>query len=229
MSDPRSTHRSKIAIASVAALVLPGACAPAASPTPTATPTASATASASPTPTASPSPSPSPTDDASAAECQPDEPTAESADWLELESLTGNFTLRYPDGWDDISAVLPRTTGTLLDEETLEETGLDPEGTTESDTVLDVDGTPSLTIYAFEPVSSDLEEVAARQLERIENLEGIDELIGTDLEACVGGEDAIGFEMTIEEREVDPDTGQPEPTGDLIYQRSWWIVRHDTA
>jgi hypothetical protein len=204
-------------IALVAVALLAGACDGGSAATPaasTAAPpaTASGFASAS-APTSRPSPTATATGPSvSMGPCTPEAPTAASTGWSILQAHDGDFSLKYPGGWDRIYGAFVFTTSTLLDAKTFAETGLPASDQTRADLVRRPGiGLPNASVLIVPGVVSDTATVFARQVDRFRAIPDIT-IVGSNLVACIGGEQALGIAFTF--------------NGGTTYQESWYIVRN---
>lgn len=200
--------RCRVGILTVALVILATGCSgeePAAEPT------------APPAPTA---PTPSPTLDAST--CEPELPTSLSADWPTHQAASEDFSFSYPAEWEDLTGQVTYEADEVISEDTLVEAGADPNAQIVADLVRDPSGEVNVTVLQVEGVAVSTAVAYERQATRLEELPAVDEVIGTDISACAGGEPALGLDFLFTERRAD--TGE-EGT---FYQRNFFFVHEGT-
>lgn len=206
-----SFHRT----AAVIALLVLAAC----SATP---PAASEAESATPTPTATPEPiesgepteEPTPTPASASEVCTAGEMPDLDSGWTFLQALGGGFGLAYPDDWEDLSGEAEFTASTLLDEEIFSQLGRADDATIRADFVRAPEGVPNFSVFVFGPVESDAEEIAEIEVARYEQLDEIERMVDTSIDACVGGEPAAGLALEFESSD-----------GETYYQQNLFAIR----
>jgi hypothetical protein len=177
-----------------------------------------ASPSPSPSPTASPSPSPSP----SPTVCESDPVTSLSSTWQSYQSPSGTYSFLYPDGWENLSGQVTYEADELVAEETLAEAGVAPDTQIPAALVREPTGNMNLTVIEIAGVLSTTEVVYGRQEARITSLSAVEQVLGTRLAGCAGGEEALGVDFLF--------TGQRADTGEdaSFYQRSFYLVHEGT-
>ena len=162
-----------------------------------ATPTATAGVSSSPSgaPSASAPASPTSGPSASAGACASEAPTAMSSTWNTVESHGDDYTFKFPTAWDKLYGSPPFNTSSLLDPQTLAETGLPAN----SKTLADVVRTPSVeipsaTVLVVPGVVSSTQVVFDRQVKGFQANPNVSNLDAT-LTGCIGGEPMLGVEL----------------------------------
>lgn len=219
----------------LAAILLVGACGSSSTPTPadTAAPSTGAsptdvatngatnapTTGATNAPTASGSTSStapsgatsgSPATSAAAQTCTPDAPTALSKDWVVLKSHDGDYSYSYPSTWEKLYGAFVFKTSSLVDAATFAETGLIPSATTLADLVRQPGtGLPNASALIVPGVTSSNQVIFQRQIDRFKASAGLT-VQKTDLTACLGGEQALGIQLTF--------------NNGATLQQSWFVV-----
>jgi hypothetical protein len=208
-----------VAIAIVALLLL-AACGGAAVPsTASSPPTEQASRTTAPTATTSldPTVAPTPTanDSSGLADCfSGDTPNLDSG-WKFLRGGNAAFGVAYPDDWDDLSGDGDFVAATLLDDQTFTELGLATDATIKSDFVRSPDGVPNLSVFRFGTVASTSTEIHERGVARFRALDGIERILDSSIEGCLGGTRAAG--VALEFRSTD---------GKTYYQQTLFAVRN---
>ncbi|MEP7081506.1 MAG: hypothetical protein ABI841_00870 [Chloroflexota bacterium] len=195
----------------ILALVLLSACSAAEAPSAA---SSSSAEQAGPTAAQSADPTAAPTPSDGLAECSSGETPDLDTGWEFLQGADGTFGLAYPADWEDLSGDGAFTTSSLLDEQTFAELGLDSDATIESDFVRAPTGVPNLSVFHFGTVESSTMVVHEREVARYGELDGIERILDTSLEACLGGTLAHGLEL--EFRSSD---------GNTYYQQNLFAVR----
>lgn len=202
------------AAAAIALLVLAACSAtpPAASEPESSTP--APTATAEPTESAEPTTEPTATPATASEVCTSDEMPDLDSGWTFLQGLGGGFGLAYPDDWEDLSGVTEFTASTLLDAEIFSQLGRAEDATIRADFIRAPEGVPNFSVFVFGPVESDAEEIAEIEVARYEQLDEIERMVDTSIEACVGGEPARGLSMEFESSD-----------GETYYQQNLFAIR----
>jgi hypothetical protein len=168
----------------------------------------------SPSPQRSPSPSPT-----ILGACEPEEPTTTSSGWQRHESPSGTYGFAFPAEWQDLTGQVTYVANEIVTEETLSEAGISADTQVDATLVRDPAGVTNLTVFEFEGVESSTDVVYQRQEARIQALPAVQQVLGTGITACVGGETALGLDFSF--------TGPREDTGEeaTFYQRTFQVVR----
>ena len=212
----------------IVALLLLAACSGAAAPSAASSPPTeqtSPTAASTTAPTATPSPdptvAPTPTADDSTglADCfSGDMPNLDSG-WKFIKGGAkggdATFGLAYPEDWDDLSGDGAFKAATLLDKATFAELGLASDATINADFVRAPESLPNLSVFRFGTVESSSAEIHEREVARYGKLDGIERILDTAIEGCLGGTRAAGLAM--EFRSSD---------GNTYYQQNLFAVRN---
>lgn len=200
--QPRSRAGALVRFAAAAAallLILAACGSTAATPSPSAapasTPSPAPEVTASPGPTASPNETPAPTQTA-VGECTPDAATAMSADWVEQASLSGDYRFKRPADWADLSAEVKLPTSTSVSPGTFTETGLPSDAEHQVDAVRAFDGSILVTAWVIDGVTTRTDALFERELAWLKTQPQMKAVISEDLEACIGGSRARGFNST---------------------------------
>lgn len=170
---------------------------------PAATPVEAPTTSAMQTPTLPPTASPTstetatatPSDDTALTECTSDPMPDLDNGWAFLDGGDGTFALAYPEDWDDLGGEVEFTTSSLLNEETFAELGVSDAATITADFVRSPEGVPNLSVFSFGEVESSAVEIQELEAERYADTEGVERVLDTSLEACLGGTLAHGIAL----------------------------------
>jgi hypothetical protein len=204
-----------VALPILGLLVLLSACSAAEAPSTASSPSAEqASPTTSPSPDATDASTPTPTPSNGLAECSSGDMPDLDSGWEFLRGADDTFEVAYPDDWEDLSGDGAFTTSSLLDEQTFAELGLDSDATIESDFVRAPTGVPNLSVFHFGTVESSTMEVHEREVARYGELDDIERILDTSLEACLGGTVAHGLEL--EFRSSD---------GNTYYQQNLFAVR----
>lgn len=199
--------RTDLLIAAGIAVVTLVACGGAEEPAERATTALSPSVISSPT---IPTPSPSAV---SPEACDADAPTTLSSGWIQLQALRGDFAFSYPPDWEDLSGVVNFDAETLVAAETFAETGLTSDDAVQADFVRDPSGSPNVTVFQLDGVSSATSVVYQREEARYGALAEVQEILGTGLTTCIQGDPAVGIEFLY----------LPEGAQDPVYQRNWYV------
>lgn len=153
--------------------------------------------------------------------CERDEASSLSADWATHDSPSGGFEFGYPDDWEDATGQAVVRAGEIAASETLEAAGIDKDDEIVYDLVRDPAGV-NLSVSSIEGVDEALDVVYARQEAQTSRAAALEEMLGTELEACVDGDPALGFDFLF--------TAPREDTGEeaTFYQRTWLVLHEDT-
>jgi hypothetical protein len=165
-------------------------------------------------------PSPSPTLVATTCEVEP--ATSLSATWQTHQGQDGGFSFSYPGNWEDLTGQVTYEADELISEDTLTEAGLDPNAQVPADLVRDPSGEVNLTVVQVEGVATSTDVAYQRQATRVEELPAVEQLLGTELAACAGGEPALGIDFLFTAPRAD--TGEEQ----TFYQRSYFFVHEST-
>ncbi len=183
-----------------------------ASNAPTAAATNGSTASSNPTSSGAASGAPSSAPSAAAMACTPDAPTDASKDWSVLKAHDGDYTFSYPSTWEKLYGAVTFKTSAIIDPVTFAETGLPANAATYADLVrTPIVLLPNASVLIVPGVTSSNAVIFQRQVDRYKTISGIT-LGKTNLTGCLGGEEALGLELTF--------TSGTVPT----YQQTWYVV-----
>ncbi|MCA1736853.1 MAG: hypothetical protein LC739_12330 [Actinobacteria bacterium] len=153
-------------------------------------------------------------------QCETDDPTSLSADWVVHESESG-FEFSYPSEWEDVTGQAVVTAGEIVDSETLAEAGISEDEQIFYDIVRDPAGI-NLTVSSLEGVTTPLEVIYDRQESVTAGISAVQEILNTGLEACADGERALGLDFLFNAPRAD--TGV-EAT---FYQHTWLVLHEET-
>ena len=175
---------------------------------PTALPTAIATDA--PAPSVAVNPPATQTDD-STGECTSPDPASTTRDWPLLESVDGDFSLRYPPAWQDISGAVPLLIEVAFDRETQGESG-QPEGVELQPGVARSADGGFVVVSRLEGISSSAATLHDRHMAKVETIGDV--IHADELERCLDGEPAAGFASL---------------NTDGSYVQSWFLSRGGVA
>jgi hypothetical protein len=159
------------------------------------TPVPTVDVTASPEPTATAAPTPVPTRVA-VGECTPDAPTPMSAGWVEQASLSGDYRFKRPAEWTDLSAEVTLPTNISVSPTTFFETGLGADAEIQVDAVRSFDSSILVTAWVVEGVETRTDPLFERELAWLKTQPQVKAVISEDLEACLDGSTARGFNST---------------------------------
>jgi hypothetical protein len=168
--------------------------------------------------TEAPSPSPS----LASTTCEVEPATSLSATWQTHQGQDGGFSFSYPENWEDLTGQVTYEADELISEDTLTEAGLDPNAQVPADLVRDPSGEVNLTVVMVEGVATSTDVAYQRQATRVEELPAVEQVLGTELAACAGGEPALGIDFLFTAPRAD--TGEEQ----TFYQRSYFFVHEST-
>jgi hypothetical protein len=193
---PRLAALASTLLLILAACGAPAAVSPAASVAAPSTPSPTPMVAASPEPaaTAAVTPAPAPTRVA-VGECTPDPLTPMSADWVEQASLSGDYRFKRPADWADLSADVTLPTNVSVSPTTFVETGLGADAEIQVDAVRSFDSV-LVTAWVVEGVETRTDPLFERELAWLKTQPQIKAVISEDLEACLDGSTARGFNST---------------------------------
>lgn len=173
---------------------------------------------AAPSTTAAPSPSPTLVDTT----CEVEPATSLSATWQTHQGQDGGFSFSYPGNWEDLTGQVTYEADELISEDTLTEAGVDPNTQVSADLVRDPSGEANLTVVQVEGVVASTDVAYQRQATRVEELPAVEQVLGSELAACAGGEPVLGIDFLFTAPRAD--TGEEQ----TFYQRSYFFVHEST-
>lgn len=131
------------------------------------------------------------------ATCAPEAPTALSDGWATLTGSEGHYRFSHPADWEPRGEPITVPITQSVSPETAQDIGFPASAQHTIDLVGAPDGTKGLSAWMIDSrLDTPTNEVFARELTWLANQPQITEVLSTDLEFCVDGSRALGFDST---------------------------------